>query len=208
MRKYTFHLDPYQTELAFSPIRSKLDYVDKLMFATKLMLFPVHPPENMRGSSIILNVAKMSRLTFISQNKCFSMNFPFVAKENEDGSFVFSNHAHPSIDHRATSITLGLMNDFRSQNPSALDLAGLIEEAESVDPFAWKLFMDLLTTEDGYVRYDDDPIRENGTRHPRHHLDIFYSNHTTFKLGFRKSTEAEDFIDILNLETDCHFISR
>lgn len=206
--RHRYDLDHNQTKWAFSPIRSKYDYAEILLSAVKVMLVPTSPNDGQKASEMILHVAKMSRLFFSRPKKIYSVNFPFVATSHPDGSLSFSSHAHPRIDHKATSIALGLLTEIKQPGMGALDLAAYVDEAAQVDPYAWDLLLNLLTIEDGYVRYDDDVDNVNGDRHPQHHIDIFYSNHTTFKLGLTGERSQQDILDMLDILTDCHFVSK
>jgi hypothetical protein len=208
MAQYRFELDSIQTRWAFVPIRSKYDFAEILLQAIKVMLTPTNPPEEQVASRLTLHIAKMSRLFFSTPKKIFSINFPFVANVKADGLLSFSSHAHPKIDERATSIALGLLTDIRRPGVSVFDLATYVEEATAVDPHAWELLLELLTVEDGYIRYDDDAERASGHRHPQHHIDVFYSNQTTFKLGLLTRSTNEDLLDMLDVLTDCHFVAR
>lgn len=60
--------------------------------------------------------------------------------------------------------------------------------------------------ETGYIRYDYDPDHENGTLHPLYHFDVNYSSKGTYKMGINKKMEKEDFVDLLDIKTKCHYI--
>ncbi len=62
--------------------------------------------------------------------------------------------------------------------------------------------------EDGYVRFDRDEDRVNGHYHPLDHLDVFYSNKATFKLGLRAHLDESQFLDILDIGTECHYLNK
>lgn len=70
-----------------------------------------------------------------------------------------------------------------------------------------EILNDLMEYEDGYIRFDDDVVRENGRVHPRFHYDIFYTNAAGIKIGIPRRVDASEFIDFLNKETDCHFLA-
>jgi hypothetical protein len=67
--------------------------------------------------------------------------------------------------------------------------------------------------EDGYIRYDMNEVgykeaKEKGFehRHPLNHLDVFYTSKATFKLGLKKAIINDEFIDYLNIKTDCKYL--
>ncbi|MCI5147779.1 MAG: hypothetical protein D3923_20140 [Candidatus Electrothrix sp. AR3] len=68
--------------------------------------------------------------------------------------------------------------------------------------------------EDGYIRYDIDPenyekFKKRGEKHkhPENHYDVFYSNNLTFKIGLKSIITYSEFIDLLNVNTDCNYLT-
>jgi hypothetical protein len=153
-----------------------------------------------------LQISKMSRLFFSSANKVFSVNFPFTAIEQDDCLRFRSIH-HSDINGALTSNIISILESTTSlEAREVLEFADPIFSQADSDPDFWCLFRDLLMSEDGYVRYDHDDIRNNGNLHPVDHLDIFYSSANTFKLGLGGRISADILTDMLNLTSDCHFI--
>ena len=70
----------------------------------------------------------------------------------------------------------------------------------------FSLVMRLLSMELGYIRYDYDAEHENGTLHPLYHLDVNCSSKGTYKLGVNRKMKREDFIDLLDINTNCKYI--
>ena len=208
MKKFIFPIDKYQAAWALSPIRTKPDVIDLLMRLVKVMSLGMNAPTNQSVASVVLTVSKMSRLFLVSPNKIFSINFPFRVEE-EAGVLRFQSHAHKNVDSRATSNILALLaNQDLLSSFEILHFAEPILDASTNDSDIWALFRELLLFEDGYIRYDNDLERQNGHRHPLHHLDIFYSNSSTFKLGLHSGISSGDFEDLLDTETDCHFVRK
>jgi len=81
-----------------------------------------------------------------------------------------------------------------------------ISDAKQAD--YWKMILYLIEFEPGYMRYDFDEKNDNGKIHPLHHLDINYSNNATYKLGLEAKLTPELFLDLINKETDCFFLSK
>ena len=44
--------------------------------------------------------------------------------------------------------------------------------------------------------------------HPVNHYDVNYENSSTYKVGLNNKIGMDEFIDLLNVETDCHFLSK
>jgi hypothetical protein len=206
MKKYVFYIDRFQAGWAFAPIRDKKDLVEILVRTLKLMLTPVDVPAPDRAGEVILLVQKMSRLFYRSESKMYSIAFPYTCTELE-GRLLFYSHSHPSIDSKATSDVLALLRTPGLLTTSdVLTFADPICTACEIDSHIWSLLREMLLAEGGYVRYDDDIERADGHRHPRHHLDLFYSQGSTFKAGLRDTINHDDFADILNIETDCRYL--
>lgn len=70
----------------------------------------------------------------------------------------------------------------------------------------FNLILRLLSTELGYIRYDYDAEHEKGALHPLYHFDVNYSSKGTYKLGIDKKMKMEDFVDLLDIKTECRYI--
>lgn len=66
----------------------------------------------------------------------------------------------------------------------------------------WSFLISFISYESGYLRYDYDPKNSKGKIHPLYHLDIFYTNYSTFKFGIKKAMPIKDFINMFDSETD------
>lgn len=189
----------------FKPIRSKSDVISLLMKSVKLMMLPPIPISNPVGT-IILKVSKMSRLFFVTDDKIFSFNFPFVVIANDE-CLIFRSIHSSEINSMIASQVLSVLDSTDSfENPEVLIFAESISDFCQFDANFWSIFRDLLMHEDGYIRYDCDEVRNNGHLHPLHHLDVFYSSGNTFKLGVKNKISAEHFLDVLDVSTNCHYV--
>lgn len=207
MKRYAIPLDRRQADLLFSPVRSKRQIIDLLIKTVKLFLINEDiKPEHTNGEVVLL-VSKMSRFFYFRDKKYFSINCPFFISE-DNRQIVFSDR-NIVLDHKITSELLSLVPDIDNFNGNnADDFINAIANAESPQEGLGTLLMKLLTFDDGYIRYDDDAINENGLRHPRNHYDVFHSSASTFKIGLRKSITKEELIDLVSIETDCHFLQQ
>lgn len=207
MKRFTFQIDAYQAQWMLKPIRSKRDVIFLLMQSIKIMLLPQTNTPAAVGE-MLLQVDKMNRLVFALENKIFSINFPFTAIE-EYGALSFKSNHHPKIDSKVTSEVLSIIaTDDKFESKEILHFADPISSYCEFDDDFWSLFRELLMFEDGYIRYDYDKARNNGDLHPLHHFDVFYSSGGTFKLGALDTVTMTKFLDVLDLTTNCHFVSR
>lgn len=208
MKRYQLMLDKFQAEKLFSVIRSKKDIVCLWMNTIKIFLTHIKPERNEEFCSLILLVDKMSRLFIVSDGKAVSVKFPFFVQDNEEG-VSFSSYSHVDINSMISSDILSLVEarDIFTED-DIFKFADSIWDVNKFHESIWCVFRDLMLCDDGYIRYDYDQEREDGDRHPLNHLDIFYSQASTFKLGLRNKVTIEYLEDILNTKTNCHYLGR
>lgn len=206
-KEYCFSIDEFQIKWIFHPVRNRVDIIKLLMKSIKVMLVNTPPaPEKVCGK-IVLKVSKMSRIIFEGPNKIFSIYFPFSVKEEAEGLLFYSKE-YSSIDSKATSEILEIID-----SPNLFSCTDIFEFAEPIHDVSiynmhiWSLMRELILMEDGYLRFDHDPLNVNGHIHPLNHLDIFYTNGTTFKLGTKENPKLAHLIDILDLSTNSHYLS-
>ena len=108
-----------------------------------------------------------------------------------------------------------ILNDEQFNSVSALDFIEPIDKMESEIDYIWELLKGLLMFEDGYVRFDNDPEEYNRAKnegrehtHPENHIDVFYNNGNTFKLGLKRKSTPDEFIDYFDSETNCKYLKR
>lgn len=208
MTRSRFYIDKFQAEWIFSPIRSRKDVIILLMKSIKLMLVYKEPAKADRVGEISLVISKMSRIFYSSHNKVFSLNFPFFVKD-VGGLIGFYTREFSDIDNRLTSVIIELVQSSKLLDSyEVLDFAEPISDAADIDKNIWVLLRQLIIHEDGYLRFDHDPVHEKeGNIHPLNHYDIFYSTATTFKLGATRAPDLDHLIDVLDIKSDCYTLS-
>ena len=206
-KEYYFSLEQAQCDWAFKPIRTKKDVIEILMRLIKLISVYTEPCEQNVVGRVKLHISKMSRVFFFSENKYYSLAFPFFLDEI-NGQILFSSPELECIDSFVTSKVISFINDSSYLNSSSwafFEPLLNIEEHQGIPGF-WPFLRMLLTYEDGYIRYDVDEERANGNRHPLYHFDVFYSNPPTFKIGLNAHYTNDEMIDFLDRETDCRYL--
>lgn len=207
MKLYSFELDERDVDVLFSPIRTKFDIITILMKSIKIMITDEYITKKDFKGKIILRIDKMSRLFFFTQKKYFSISFPF--KVNKLGESInFSSKYIDSIDSKLTSDIISLL---RCEKNEVTECAyeffePILDYVTKENKYIWSLINELIFNEDGYIRYDYDKENENGLIHPVNHYDIFYSSNSSFKIGLNSSIEDKELIDLLDINTNCHFI--
>jgi len=208
MKRYAFELTAHQVTDFFTPIRNKTDIIRLLMKSIKTMLV-LPPTEPQLGrNELVLVVAKMSRLFYFSEDKYFSITFPFTALET-DGHLDFTSNTVSYIDSRTTSDVLAVLKqeeNFNSTCPYQFvePVLDIVNHEKAFWPFLLSLFM----YEDGYIRYDYDEQRANADSHPLNHYDVFYSSNSTCKVGLRDRIVNDIMVDFLSTESNCHYLEQ
>lgn len=199
----------------FKSIRSKKDIILLLLESIKnLMLYRdnivefsdvdiITDDDEMR---IVIYIDKMKRIFYCTKNKVQSLSFPFNVNKDNDIKFYYKNIEIDfklistlirifSTDNMDNSLTLidSLLNDYEYSN-STKEYQNLLEE----------LLLSLSIFEDGYLRFDFDDIEnEDKTYHPIHHIDFYYSNSNTFKLGIMDKISLKKSIEIIDINKKC-----
>lgn len=207
LKKFSFQLDEHQAKQFFSPIRNKEQIINLLMRSIKVMLIDERL-ETETEYEMVLTVSKMSRLFYYSKDKYFSINFPFTVVEKEEKiKFSFKNYF--DIDHKVTSDVISILTQHQKEQFNEYCIFDFIDPITNVMEFNdtfWLFFRELLSFEDGYIRYDHDEDHVNGEIHPLDHYDVFYQSNNTFKIGLRKRSRKESIIDLLETESKCHYL--
>lgn len=215
MRNETIlNIEEYHKKKIFKPIRNKIDLINILITSMGIIIYNYQYRDNILSSTekIIFMHDNMQRIYFCSKEKIYSITFPFtiITTENE---LYFSNYKVPKF--KINAIIVEYLKEFFSN--SAIENADFLElwlefttEKQlkgEVYNCMLMLIITLLECEPGYLRYDHDIEHADAKTHPEHHLDIYYSNSLTFKLGIRhaidhqsmasiiKNTEAVQYID-------------
>lgn len=206
------HLKKFQ-----KPIRNKVQVLKIMMEAIKIILSASSNKTQLGGNYMVLKIDKASRLYFILENKIFSISFPFVISESDESYQIFSSSEcfEHEIDNNVTSNVLACLNSIEeSQVACSIDFAAILEE-ESTNLDLFPFIKELLFVEDGYIRYDYDEKNHESAKkkgnphlHPLNHLDIFYTNSNTFKIGLGDKIDYSAFDNILDADTSCLYLQR
>jgi len=212
MKKYEFNINNIYVDKFFSPIRNKTKVIETLLESIKYMILSPVIKESEVSGRMVLNIDKMSRLFFYTEEKFFSIVFPFSALCDENRfKFVFNGE---EIDSRLISQVLSIIRCDEFSSYCSLDFIDPISEYENEDENFWVFLKELLLMESGYIRYDYDIDNYEKFKsinkehvHPMNHYDVFYSGNATFKLGLDNSLEENDFIDLLNIHSNCKYLT-
>lgn len=193
-------------------IRRKEELIILLLESMKLLLIGNFLDILEPKGKLILKVDKMSRLIFQIENKYFSFNFPFSIDLDENNSIIriYDPLVGIDLDSKLVSILISIFNQKINTNRCLDDIYYELacgDNILNIDDI-WNVIERLAMFECGYLRYDYDEEYQNGHLHPLNHLDINYSVGSTFKIGFEDKVTLEDFVDILDLKTNCHYLHK
>ncbi|MBQ2406863.1 MAG: hypothetical protein II312_09400 [Lachnospiraceae bacterium] len=204
----------YYYERLMRPVRRKQDNIALILDILNILMIG-EEQDSIKGK-IVIKVDKMSRLFCFLEEKYFSMVFPFDIEQqsgNENVYRIYDAAWDMEIDNRIVVLLERMLNriDFvKNSVDEIIENAYLdVSEEEYTEgeiSNCFGLMLRLLSMELGYIRYDYDPEHENGDVHPLHHLDINYSSRGTYKLGVKKKMEKDEFVDLLDIKTDCKYV--
>lgn len=215
MKTFQVEIDPGSLTTFFPEyrIKDKLKLIEILLESIRYILSAERKKIVRGDNKIIFRKEKMSRIFFVSKLKTYSIRFPFnVLIENEDISINYKN----LIDLNPSNISnlIAFFKDFDVNTDECFDFAEqVIDFQDEINYNYWSLIRELLLLEEGYIRYDYDEKgykeavkKKQKHKHPLHHLDIFYSNEVTFKVGLENLANDREIIDTLNTETNCKYL--
>ncbi|MGN6267230.1 MAG: hypothetical protein ACTHM5_16235 [Ginsengibacter sp.] len=205
MKIITRAILPFQENTFFAAIRDKIDYANLLVHASRNLLIDYDTTGQVITSNLKLVIDKMSRLFLYTDNKFFSVSFPFTT--TIDGSKVNNIQTYSGKivnSHSISSVIAILANAQFKLNPSPIEH---YMDSNSSESIGLSLLEEIFQFEPSYIRFDTDRANENGKLHPLHHLDVNYSSYGTFKFGLNNTISESYFEDVLNITKDCAFLA-
>lgn len=199
-------------EKALKPIRNKQDIILLLLETLKLVNDSENRTTDERGR-VTICIDKMSRVFYETDNKAFSVCFPFSVEEKDDHYFrIYDSLTDVEITFQMISLLISIFKKdgkLGESLESVMDF--IIESAEdyeyqNIDDI-WRILFKLWYMEDGYIRYDYDSEHENKEMHPLHHLDVNYSSGVTYKIGLNGALQVGELKNILDTTTECAYLT-
>ena len=193
----------------FNSIRNKkdtilllLETIEKLLvYSEEIKEFSdfevVKTEEDLR---IVIYINKMKRLFYCTKNKIQSLCFPFTIILNENT--VEFLHEKTLLDYSKISILKGVfkrstMTTLTELNDELLNDDYYNSLCENEKEKIKQVLLFLTIFEDGYLRFDfHDTENFNEDFHPLHHIDLYYTNSNTFKLGLEEEMSLKKNIKI------------
>ena len=222
MKCFLYNLNKTDVDIFFPNelIKSKIQIIKILLeFVRGILLYRETIKErDIKSPYVKLIIDKKSRIFFFSEKKYYTIHFPFSCSKQDDGSLEIAYQGCRNIipiKSEIISKVMQILYDEQFNSVSALDFIEPIDKMESEIDYIWELLKGLLMFEDGYVRFDNDPEEYNRAKnegrehtHPENHIDVFYNNGNTFKLGLKRKSTPDEFIDYFDSETNCKYLKR
>lgn len=199
----------FQASIFFSPIREKTDFIMVLLQSMKILLLPEELTKQSKDIDYMMKLVidKMSRLFFYENLKYYSISFPFFISYDFNNYIKISTYSGKELTNKNISDIISILNSYEfSLNKSLIDYS--IEPNSDIDFQSISILEEMFMLEPSYIRYDYDQDNENGNIHPLNHLDLNYSQYSTFKLGLTETIDKDFFENIQNIKTDCLFLHQ
>lgn len=210
VKKVEIKIGGFLGEIISKPIRDKRDIILILLETLKSFTNQRTSISNEIGK-VTIRIDKMSRIFYETKEKYFSFIFPFSLDRQEEQYKFYDNLTDCELNDRLISLLISIFKQdgvLEDSLEKAMDF--IVESAEEYDykdiDSIWRLIFKLWYMEDGYIRYDYDPIHENGDIHPLYHFDINYSTGVTYKVGLKFPIQMNEFQDILDIKTGCAYL--
>lgn len=191
-------------------IKNKLDVLKIILEIIKLIninFYYSNCKTTKNWGKILINLNKMKRIYLLFDEKKYSIVFPFII--NFEKKKIYFNNLE--IDSKVISdiqCVINSMDNWSNQSfEQFVELIWSIDKDYDYQDDFWLLLKSIFMIEDWYIRCDYDIEHDMWKKHPINHFDIFYSNSLTLKLWLKKKISDKEFIDILDKDKDCLFLT-
>lgn len=215
-----YSIEPFKLNLIFdSAIRHKIDLM-KLSLNLMIELVNEEVGFNLdeKSNFVLIKSKDTFRYSIIKEDQIMSAILPFRFNFDENIEF---NYNMEVVDLNDFYVLLSCVDKVKYEIDNGMDLLSddirslidevLIQELNLNNTLEYKykkLLNHMFFQEDGYLRFDYDEENCDGHLHPLNHLDVNYSNSSTFKLGIKSRINFHTFWDILRSDTNCFYLEK
>lgn len=216
MKQFSFYLKDTYSETFFPKerVKSKIQIINILLESIRYILLNPNVEKSEAVAEIKVVIDKMSRIFFFSENKYYSIVFPFKITEEDNNYYLYTKNDIEINSYFISKVKSAINCDSFSDS-CVLDFADSLFDYDNGDEQIWDFIKELMLLEDGYIRYDSDlkgyeEAKAKGypNRHPINHYDLFYTSPATFKIGLDNNHSLSEMIDLVDIKTDCRFIKN
>lgn len=199
MTAFFFKGIPEYRMKGFVPVRNTFDNLNNILHLAEIINTCSHCRiENYADDfDFVLFTGSYCRALIKKQDGFFSMAIPFQIIDEGDSIFFNFDVISEPVSGQFISIIrnsiLAAKEDYFSHDKIVFNLF----EDFGLDPSDAMRYLDafieLISSDHGYFRFDDDQKNENGDIHPRFHFDFFYKNTSAIKIGYDKPVDIDCF---------------
>lgn len=222
-KQLKYIMSQYLIEKASTPLRRREQAMLLLLYTIRSITFDIACDE--RSEEIWICIDKMSRVFYVMDNKIFSMRFPFHLEVESEYNVrrIYDINTGLEVESVLLSALISIFEriDDKNDKQRGIDFGEFIDmivESENLEKGItaenlWTIVKYLMKCDLGYLRYDHDENHDeknqnikNPKMHPIDHIDIYYDNSVTCKIGVKKELSYEQFRDILDLNSECSYV--
>ena len=210
----------FNRSICTKAIRDKTEIISIILESSELIINKqcsvINRPSDMQEDvAAFICINKMSRLFIVSNNKIQSFHFPFSINTSTWELSYITN----IIPNSVIAILRAVYNDYNESFSIEDYLECIYKNLYEVEipnhekDLLYHIALELLLFEPGYVRYDTD--LQNAQKaiecgyphlHPPHHLDVNYTQGSTYKIGLHEAINRESYINMLDTKTNCLYL--
>ena len=190
-------------------IKKQEDYARVLIEITRKLLSNSDAIEENQCTFPYLKLVidKQSRVyVFLSDAKFYSFAYGCQVEIEHDSSNVLSIYTKTGVKCTLENLSNALSVISSIKCDSIIDIYMSRDDEDIQNDDAYRLLEYFWAKEPGYIRYDYDIKNANGHKHPLNHFDVNILKYGQYKLGAHEKMTPQMFEDIINCESDCHYI--
>ena len=155
MKKLEIKMGEYFYEKVIKPVRTKQEIILLLLETLKLINNMEQDITQEKGK-IVIYVDKMSRVFYQTENKAFSIYFPFILEKKEIDYRVYDSETNLTITDKMISLLISIIKK-SEENRKSLEMVvdSICEGAKDFEyneiEDIWNLFSKLWYMETGYI---------------------------------------------------------
>lgn len=178
-------------------------------------------PVAYKNSAIVLFKERTSRLYFVTDDKQYSIGFPFSIITDASGKITAFEYEGVTLTSIVFVASLQILKGDDWKSTAVIDFAtpidywcdqfnNISDECAYAGSF-WPFLRGLMLYDDGYLRYDYDEKHyqeDNPKYHPKHHLHGGFHCDVAYRAGLNPPFTADHFSDFTDVNTDSWFIGK
>jgi len=217
--KYRLSEKQMENVLGFS--KRRMDIVKMILEVSRVILSLQFEEDKESPNLVVVQGKRFRRIFAIRRGvskedikSIISVFYPFRIVSSKGAIELYLGKHR--ISNKVISFLSSLFNRKTAMSPMVFEeifyLFGEIKEdillSYEEEETCWCCIEELLSFEAGYLRYDNDPRNAVKKVHPENHIDIFYEDNASLKVGLEGKIGIDDLIEIADRNTPCYFLKR